>query len=173
MIHVIREEAAEARAALESAMAEARALAWNAFLPFRRPSPASWRCRPGTRTPPPIAWSMPSRSDASSATAAGRGSPRPELALLDDARGNVSAARDRFDDATRRSLRESDAWLWAHAFVLDHACAFAVRHGLVQAATWVSDLEVLAARTMMSDFLARAYLYRWQLGDAGVWAPPS
>lgn len=90
------------------------------------------------------------------------------LALLDDTRGNTGAALDRFEDARRRSLREPDAWLWAHAFVLDQACAFAVRHGLAQAATWVPDLEVLAARTMMREFLARAYLHRRQLGNAGV-----
>lgn len=168
MIHVIREEVAEARAALESAMAEARALAWNAFLPYPEALLGILDVSAGDQDAAADRLEHAFALGCQLRDCCWEGIAAAGLALLDDARGNVSAARDRFDDAIRRSFRESDAWLWAHAFVLDQACAFAVRHGLVQAATWVSDLEVLAARTMMSDFLARAYLYRWQLGDAGV-----
>jgi hypothetical protein len=87
------------------------------------------------------------------------------LALLAEAEGDLEGARERFEDAVRRSVREPDAWLWGYAFALDLSCGFGLRHGLERTRAWVSDLEALASRTMMREFLARAYLYRSALGD--------
>jgi hypothetical protein len=88
------------------------------------------------------------------------------LALLDEAKGDVASAAARFEDASYRSAREPDAWLWGHAFTVDLQCAFGVRHGLERTRAWVADLESLASRTMMREFLVRAYLHRAALGDA-------
>jgi tetratricopeptide (TPR) repeat protein len=87
------------------------------------------------------------------------------LALLDEAHGDVDRALERFEDASRRSAREPDAWLWGHAFIVDLKCQFGLRHGIDRTRAWVADLESLASRTMMREFLARAYLYRSALGD--------
>ena len=168
MIHVIREETADARPALELAMAEARALAWNAFVPYPEALLGILDVLAGDHAAADDRLEHAFALGCQIRDCCWEGIAATGLALLDDARGNTGAALDRFEDARRRSLREPDAWRWAHAFVLDQACAFAVGHGLAQAATWVSDLEVLAARTMMSEFLARAYLYRLRLGDSGV-----
>lgn len=165
LIHVMREAGAEARVALERALAEARALAWNAYLPYPESllgildvssgDPAGAR----RRLEHAFALACQIRDCCWEAFAAAG------LALCDDAAGELDAARDRFADARRRSAREPDAWLWGQAFVLDLACAFAVRHGLDEARDWVGDLELLASRTMMREFLARAYRYRHELGD--------
>jgi len=88
------------------------------------------------------------------------------LALLDEAGGDVEGASTRFEDASHRGAREPDAWLWGHALTVDLQCAFGVRTGHPRASAWVADLESLASRTMMREFLARAYLYRAALGDA-------
>ena len=87
------------------------------------------------------------------------------LGLLAEAEGDLASALERFEDASRRSVREPDAWMWGHAFALDLQCAFGVRHRLEQTRAWVGDLEALASRTMMRDFLTRAYVYRSALGD--------
>jgi DNA-binding SARP family transcriptional activator len=90
------------------------------------------------------------------------------LALLDEATGELEGAAARFDDAAHRGAREPDAWLWGHAYTLDLRCGFGVRHAHPRAAAWIADLEALASRTMMREFLARAYLHRAALGDAGA-----
>jgi hypothetical protein len=87
------------------------------------------------------------------------------LALLDEAEGDEAGALERFEDAVPRSVREPDAWLWRDAFVLDLACALSVRHGIEQTRAWIADLEALASRTMMREFLTRAYLHAHDLGD--------
>jgi DNA-binding SARP family transcriptional activator len=170
MIHVIRGELPSARVALERTLEIARSLAWNAFLPYPEALLGIVDLAQGMRGQ--------ARERLEHAFALGcqirdccwEGIAAAGLALLDESEGNVRAALDRFDDAARRSAREPDAWLWAHAFVLDLRCAFGVRHGLEQTRAWVADLETLAARTMMRGFLARAYLYRADLGDADALA---
>ncbi len=82
------------------------------------------------------------------------------LGLVEEAHGNVPGALHRLEGAARRSVREPDASLFGHAFVLHLLCDFAVRHQVGRAAQWVGDLERLAARTTMREFLVRAYLYR-------------
>jgi hypothetical protein len=59
--------------------------------------------------------------------------------------------------------RATLAWLWEPSFVLDQACALAIRAGRSEAGPWL--LEPLAGRTMTREFLARAYGHRAELGD--------
>ena len=44
----------------------------------------------------------------------------------------------------------------------------AVREGHPAAPAWTNDLERLAATTGMREFVARAYVHRAGLGDAGA-----
>lgn len=168
VIHLVREEPGPARAALERAVTESRALAWNAYLPLPEALLGMLDLGEGH--------AILARERLEHAFALGselhdccwEGIAAAGLALLDEAGGNGPAAVGRFEDAIRRSVREPDAWQWGHAFVLDLACGFAVRHGLRIAGGWVADLEALAAHTMMREFLARAHLYRAALGAPGA-----
>ena len=170
VVHVVRREWAQAREALERTLELARDLAWNAYLPY--PEALLGMVELAERHP------ELAEERLGHAFALGcqirdccwEGIAAAGLALLEEARGEHGSALERFDDARRRSAREPDAWLWAHAFVLDLACAFAVRQRLEPARAWVHDLEALAARTMMKGFLARAYVYRFDLGEPGALA---
>jgi DNA-binding SARP family transcriptional activator len=90
------------------------------------------------------------------------------LGLLDARAGNIPAAIDRLDDARTRCVRLPDAYLWIQGYTGDALCALAVTEGLPQARVWIDDLDSLAGRTGMREFVARAYLYRSRLGDPGV-----
>jgi DNA-binding SARP family transcriptional activator len=164
-IHLLRDEVDAASSALERACVAARELAWNAYVPYPEALLGIVDVRRGDLDA--------ARERLEHAFALGcqirdccwEGISAAGLALLDEAEGEIASAAERFDDARRRSVREPDAWLWGHAFVLDLACAFGVRHGSPKVEGWCRDLETLGARTMMREFLARAYLYRAELGD--------
>ena len=154
-----------ARSTFAETLDKARTLAWNAYLPYPEPMLGIVEVRDG---------GLPAaRERLEHAFALGcqirdccwEGIAAAGLALLDEAEANPDAAVERFEDAARRSVREPDSWLWAHAFVLDLACAFGVRHGVERTGAWVANLEALSSRTGMREFLARAYLYRFDLGD--------
>jgi DNA-binding SARP family transcriptional activator len=165
LVHVMLGDHASARRALEPAIERSRSLAWNAYLPYPEALLGIVDLVEGDRDG--------ARERLEHAFALGcqirdccwEGIAAAGLALLDEAEGDVDQARERFDDAVRRSVREPDAWLWGHGFVLDLACSFAVRHGIEHGRPWIADLEALASRTMMRDLLARAYLHRAGLGD--------
>jgi DNA-binding SARP family transcriptional activator len=165
LIHLMRGDHTAAREALEPTIERTRSLSWNAYLPY-----------------PEALLGIIDLSEGDAAGAHERlehafalgcqirdccweGIAAAGLALLDEAEGEETGALERFEDAVLRSVREPDAWLWGHAFVLDLACAFGVRHGIEHTRAWIADLEALASRTMMREFLARAYLYRHDLGD--------
>jgi DNA-binding SARP family transcriptional activator len=165
LIHMMLGDHGEARRALEPAMERSRSLSWNAYLPYPEALLGIVDLAEGD--------AIGARERLEHAFALGcqirdccwEGIAAAGLALLDESEGNATEALERFDDAVRRSVREPDAWLWGHGFVLDLACAFGVRHGIDRARTWIADLEALASRTMMRDLLTRAYLHRAGLGD--------
>ncbi|HYV01208.1 MAG TPA: BTAD domain-containing putative transcriptional regulator [Actinomycetota bacterium] len=74
-------------------------------------------------------------------------------------------AIERLEDASIRCVRVPDAYLWVRAYCLDALCEVAIPNRALRARAWVQDLESLAARTGMREFLARAYLHREALGD--------
>lgn len=90
------------------------------------------------------------------------------LGLVEAARGNVEAALERLDDARTRCVRLPDAYLWVQAYSLDALCAVGIAHGETGSAAWVEDLESLAARTGMREFVVRSYLHRRDLGERGA-----
>ncbi len=162
---MLREELQPATAALERSLDLARSVAWTAFVPYPEALLG-------------IAEVLQGEPDAAverleHAFALGcqlrdccwEGLAAAGLGLVEETRGNVPGALDRLEDAARRSVREPDASLFGHAFVLDLLCSFAVRHQVGRAAQWVGDLATLAARTTMREFLVRAYLHRHELGE--------
>jgi DNA-binding SARP family transcriptional activator len=165
LIHLLRNDLGPARSALDGALAIARSLAWNAFLPYPEALLGIVDVSEGR---PDMA-----RERLEHAFALGcqvrdccwEGVSAAGLALVHEAEGDDRGALDRFEDALRRGVREPDASLFGHAVALDLACGFAIRHGIEQARAWASDLEALASRSMMREFLARAYLHRFELGE--------
>ncbi|HSL97529.1 MAG TPA: hypothetical protein VK831_03060, partial [Candidatus Deferrimicrobiaceae bacterium] len=91
---------------------------------------------------------------------AGRG-----LGLVAAERGDLDAAFTRLTDARRRCVRVPDAWLWVEAYCLDALAGLAVAADPARAEVWITDLETLAAKTGMREFVTRAYLHRARLGD--------
>jgi DNA-binding SARP family transcriptional activator len=165
VVHLMRHESEPARASLSRSLETARSLAWNAFLPYPEAMLGILDVQEmkldGAQERLEHAFAL----GCQLRDCCWEGVAEAGLGLLDEARGDLVAARMHLEDARRRSVREPDAWLWGHAFILDLACAFAVRHELESARMWVTDLESLSARGMMREFLARAYLYRADLGD--------
>ncbi|HYG71170.1 MAG TPA: tetratricopeptide repeat protein, partial [Actinomycetota bacterium] len=164
-VHTMREETDAAVQALERSLGFARRASWTSFVPFPEALLAIAELRRGELDV--------ARERLEHAFALGcqirdccwEGISAAGLALLDEATGDLAGARERFEDASQRSAREPDAWLWGHAFTVDLKCAFGVRSDVERAGAWVADLESLASRTMMREFLARAYVYRAALGD--------
>jgi DNA-binding SARP family transcriptional activator len=166
--HVMLEDVEAAKAALGRSLELAEGISWTTFVPYPEAMLAIVELRAGEVGV--------ARERLEHAFALGcqirdccwEGISAAGLALLEEASGDIAAAGERFEDATRRGVREPDAWLWGHAFTLDLKCAFGVRHELALARRWIADLEALAGRTMMREFLARAFLYRSAMegGDA-------
>lgn len=164
-VHLVLGDDDAARRDLREALRCSRELAWTSYLPFLEALLAIVELRAGEVEG--------ARARLEHAFALGcqirdrcwEGISAAGLALVAEAEGDLQAATERFEDATRRSVREPDAWLWGHALALEMRCAFGVRHGLEGVRTWIADLESLASRTMMRDFLARAFLHRAALGD--------
>jgi len=165
LIHLLRADLGPARDVLERAFSTARSLEWNAYLPYPEALLGIVDVSEGrVKT---------ARQRLEHAFALGcqvqdccwEGISATGLALVSEAEGDISAARVGFEDALRRSVREPDASLFGHVVALDLACAFAIRHGIEMAQPWMNSLEALAARTMMPDFLARAYVHRAVLGE--------
>lgn len=167
-VHLMLEQPDVAVAAFGESLEVSAGCAWTAYVPFPEAMLAILELRRGELGA--------ARERLEHAFALGcqirdccwEGISQAGLALLDEAGGDVEGAAARLDDASHRSAREPDAWLWGHAFTLDLRCAFGLRHGVERTPAWVADLASLASRTMMREFLARAYLYRSMLGDAAA-----
>jgi hypothetical protein len=52
---------------------------------------------------------------------------------------------------------------WTLAYTLDAACMVGATQRMPEAAGWINDLEILAGRTGMREFVARAYVHRYNL----------
>ena len=84
---------------------------------------------------------------------------------LIDAHDDVGSALGVLGEARTRSVRLPDAYLWVEAYALDALCSVGVGARDKDVRRWIDDLESLAGRTGMREFVARAYLYRARLGD--------
>jgi DNA-binding SARP family transcriptional activator len=87
------------------------------------------------------------------------------IGLIHAHEGRSDEAIAWLDDARTRCVRTSDAYLWVHAYCIDALCEVAIARGHPQAASWVGDLEMIAARSGMYELLVRADLHRVALGE--------
>ena len=94
------------------------------------------------------------------------GKSEANLGLIAAARGAIEAAMDRLESARMWLVRTPDH-TWTLGYVLDAACMVGTTHQLPDAASWINDLEVLAGRTGMREFVARAYVHRYNLSGHG------
>jgi hypothetical protein len=83
-------------------------------------------------------------------------------------RSSSTTGIERLQDARTRCSGLPDSYQWVIAYVLDALCATAVRDRHPAAVAWINDLERLAATTGMREFVARAYVHRAGLGEAGA-----
>jgi DNA-binding SARP family transcriptional activator len=163
--HLIREELAEARSALEQALASVRAAGWMTFLPFPQALLASVDLAEG-RTP-----EASDGFEAAFALGCQIGDPCWEglgargIGLLKIANGDLADGMTWLADARARSIRISDTYMWIYGYCLDTLCEQAIAHGLPEADRWVTELENVAARTGMHELLVRAFLHRAALGS--------
>lgn len=84
------------------------------------------------------------------------------LGLLKALEGDLPVALDRLASARGWLLRTADH-TWSLAYALDCACAVGATHGVADAASWIDELEALAGRSGMREFVARAYVHRFNL----------
>lgn len=96
---------------------------------------------------------------------AGRG-----LGLVEEREGNVAGALRRLEEARQCAVRTTDCYRWVEAYALEALAGVAIRSGSNRASEWVEDLRSLAARTGMHEMAAKAYLYKFEMGDASALA---
>jgi DNA-binding SARP family transcriptional activator len=166
--YVMRNELDSAESSLERAGELARSERWTAFLPFPEAFLAEVWVRAGAldraREAFEHAFALGEQvDDACWEAYAVRG-----LGLLRAANGDATGAVELMGHALDRCARQRDTHIWVRAYVVDALCAGAVAAGHANAARWVTDLASLAARTGMREFSVRAYLYRYELGDASA-----
>jgi tetratricopeptide (TPR) repeat protein len=163
--HLLRREFVDAREALEAALGIARQLRWTAFLPLPEALLADVDLAEG-RTDAAL-----SAYDHAYALALQFGDPCWEgiaargIGLIADRQGDPDAALRRVTEARLRCVRLPDAWLWVEGYCLDALCALTIEHHRPEAKQWIADLEALATRTGMREFVARACVHRGRLGD--------
>lgn len=87
------------------------------------------------------------------------------LGLVAAREGDEESAERWMIEGRDRCVRLPDAYLWVQAYCLDALCALAIDTRRIKATQWVDDLEALATRTGMREFVARAYAHRGRLGS--------
>jgi len=166
--HLLRGDYELAAAALDESVELVRAEAWTAFLPWPAALHAELQLLDGhvERAAEGFdhAFALACQiDDPCWQGLAGRG-----VGLIEVVRSSASTGIDRLQDARARCSGLPDSYQWVVAYVVDALCATAVREGHPAAAAWTNDLERLAATSGMREFVARAYLHRARLGEAGA-----
>ncbi|MDQ3771283.1 MAG: SARP family transcriptional regulator [Actinomycetota bacterium] len=87
------------------------------------------------------------------------------IGLVKERRGLVDEAIDWLDDARTRCVRIADAYMWIESYCQDTLCQVAIAHGVEGAPQFVEELEAGAASRGMREFVARAHIHRYRLGD--------
>lgn len=87
------------------------------------------------------------------------------IGLVKERRGSVDEAIDWLDDARTRCVRLADAYMWVEVYCQDALCQIAIGHDVEGASRFVEELERLAAARGMREFVARAHLHRYALGE--------
>jgi ATP/maltotriose-dependent transcriptional regulator MalT len=165
--HVLRRELDLAMPMLKESLALVEGTAWIGFRAFPESIMGDLHVLKGDLRPASEilehAFALGSRlGDACYECAAATGLGRLELA-----RGNRTAAIERFDDARMRLVLRPD-YVFLEAQALESLCYVAVEEGHPSAGTWINDLEWITGRTGMRELLARSYLHRSRAGDASA-----
>jgi DNA-binding SARP family transcriptional activator len=165
--HLLRGSLADARTVLERSLELTGAERWVAFQPLPEALRAEVALREGDHR---LAEELLAHSfalscklsdpcwEAFSARATG---------LLHHAAGAHGLALEWVRDAGVRAARVSDGYAWVRAYCLDALAELAIAGDAPDAAAAVAELEELAARSDIREFMVRAALHRARLGDTG------
>jgi DNA-binding SARP family transcriptional activator len=166
--HLLREELAEARAALGRALEAVRAGGWMTFIAFPQALLGEVDLADGRVAEASDAFEAAFALGCQIGDPCWEGMGARGIGLVKIANGHVAEGIRWLDDARKRCVRVPDAYLWVHGHCLDALCEQAIAHGVTGADRWVSDLEAASARTGMNELLVRAQLHRAALGKAGA-----
>jgi DNA-binding SARP family transcriptional activator len=166
--HLLREETEAAESHLTRALQIAREQAWTPFIPLPESLLADVALLQGNVDAAAEAYEHAFALGCQVGDPCWEGLGARGLGLIEAARGNAETALKHLQEARTRCVRLPDAYLWVQAYSLDALCSVAIAHGAAESAAWAEDLESLAARTGMREFVARAYLHRRDLGDNGA-----
>ncbi len=165
-IQMLRGQLQEARSSLEKSISLATGCGWTALLPWPRALLAEVELLQGAPLP-----GVRARLDHALSLARQIGDPCWEgaamhgLGLVEAAAGRPDTAAACLADASTVCTRFPDSYLWMKAYVLDALCDLATRYPGGDPDRWITDLQNLSARSGMTEFLARSYLYRGRAGD--------
>lgn len=168
-IRMLRGELAEARSSLERSIALATECGWTVLMPW----PLAMLAEVDLLSGAPHA-EVRVRLEHALSLAQQIGDPCWEgaalhgLGLVEAAAGSLEAAAEHLEQASAICVRYPDSYLWMKAYILDALCDIGTRQGGAREIEWVNDLRNLAARTGMTEFLARAYVYRGRAGDSSA-----
>ncbi|MBK5115814.1 MAG: SARP family transcriptional regulator [Thermoleophilia bacterium] len=166
--HLLQRDLQAARTSLERSLAIVGETDWLAFASW----PETWLAEAqllegdveGARTRVERAFALAYEfRDPCWEGIAGRG-----LGLVEEREGSVAGAMRRLEEARQCAARTTDCYVWVEAYVLEALADVAIRAGSSRAGEWVEDLRSLAARTGMREMAAKAYLYRFEMGDASA-----
>lgn len=163
--HLLRGELPEARHALQDALDAARGLRWTPFIPLPESLLGDVELADGHVEAAAAAYEHAYELSLQLGDPCWEGMAARGLGLVAEQRGDGDAALGWLAEARTRCVRLPDAWLWVEAHCLDALAALGIRHGRPEVRRWIADLEALASRTGMREFVARAYLHRARLGD--------
>jgi DNA-binding SARP family transcriptional activator len=163
--HLLRRDLEAARTSLERSLAIVGETDWLAFASW----PEAWLAEvqllegdiEGARTRVERAFALAYEfRDPCWEGIAGR-----TLGVVEEREGSVASSLRRLEEARRCAARTTDCYRWVEAYALEALAGVAIRARSNRAAEWVEDLRSLAARTGMHEMAAKAYLYRFEMGD--------
>ena len=167
-VHLLREDAGSAQAALWRCLTHVEAEGWVALRPWAEIMLAEVELITGrleaSRARLDTAYELACRL----ADPCWEGMGARAHGLLQLAQDEPQAARDWFAEARQRSSRVSDRYVWVYAHSLDASAGVAIDLGDPEAPALVSELTDLAARSGMRELVVRARIHAARLGEPGA-----
>ncbi|MGH2957397.1 MAG: SARP family transcriptional regulator, partial [Solirubrobacterales bacterium] len=166
--HLLRGELAEAETRSETAIEDARAERWLAFVPWPETVRAEVDRLRGLGDQAEERYQRAFTlaceiEDPCWEAFAARG-----IGLLAAERGDAQQAGRWLEEARTRCSRWPDRYEWAHAWVLDAAAGLAITREEDRARELAGRLEETASRATLRELVARALLHRARLGESDV-----
>lgn len=164
-VHLLREDFGLARTCLSNGLEVARALRWTAFVALPEALLAEVDLVEDRTRLAATAYEHAHALALQVDDPCWEGIAARGLGLVAAREGDQESAERWMIEGRDRCVRLPDAYLWVQAYCLDALCALAIETRRSEATTWVDDLEALATRTGMREFVARAYAHRGRLGS--------